>query len=82
MARKRARNRAPADLSEYEGCPPEPELGMLPLAVGWLERSSDFDRGPVPDGFAAKLLTFCHPDLLVCPIGGRWHCGIENHKNH
>ena len=80
MARKRARNRAPEDLSEYQGCPPESELGMLPLAIGWLERGTQFDTGPVPDGFTDKLLAFCQSDLLVCEIGGRWHCGVDNHK--
>jgi hypothetical protein len=79
MARQRNRARLPEDLTPYEGCSPELEIGMIPLAVGWLERGSEFDTGPLPDGFAAALLAFCQPEFLVCPINGRWHCGLENH---
>ena len=34
MARQRNRRLLPGDLTPYEGCTPEPEIGMIPLAVG------------------------------------------------
>lgn len=66
------------DLDPYLGCPADAELGLDPLAIGWLRRGQDYNRGPVPDGFLQALLAFCldrhtvcaRPGTLPCPLCG------------
>lgn len=80
MARKdrnrRRRKGPPEDLEPYLGCPADAELGLDPLAVGWLQRNRPYDQGPVPDGFLEQLLTFCFEKNTVCATAGARRCPL------
>ncbi|MDX1663994.1 MAG: hypothetical protein R3272_09385 [Candidatus Promineifilaceae bacterium] len=73
---RRRRRGAPEDLEPYEGCPADAELGLDPLAVGWLERNEDFATGTTPAGFADVLFEFCLEPHTVCAIRGTRPCPI------
>ncbi len=76
--RKRRRGGPPQDLEPYEGCPADAQIGLGPLAVGWLERGQDFPQGEVPAGFTEKLLTFCLEPHTVCHSFGQQRCPLCN----
>lgn len=57
----------PADLEPYEGCRADTEIGLTPLAVGWLQPGRPFDVGETPPDFLPALLPFCLPPETVCP---------------
>lgn len=62
------------DLDPYLGCPADAQLGLDPLAVGWLRRRQAFDTGPVPDDFPAALLEFCLDRHTVCARPATFAC--------
>lgn len=64
--RKRRRRGMPEDLEPYLGCRADENVGLDPLAVGWLERNQPYDTGRVPEAFAEALLAFCSEENLVC----------------
>ena len=74
-SRRRGRG-APEDLEPYLGCASDAELGIDPLAVGWLQRNRPYDRGPVPDGFLEQLLAFCFEQNTVCARAGARRCPL------
>lgn len=75
--RKRRRRRgAPEDLEPYLGCPADAELGIDPLAVGWLQRNRSFSQGGVPEGFLERLLAFCFEQNTVCATAGARRCPL------
>lgn len=80
MARKdrsrRRRGGAPEDLDPYLGCPADAELGIDPLAVGWLQRNRPYSRGTVPDRFLEQLLGFCFDQYTVCARVGARRCPL------
>jgi hypothetical protein len=59
-----------ADLTPCSYNIPEPQG----LSVGWLDKSHDFPRGVVPDGFVERLLELCkapavrHRGFHVCEL--------------
>lgn len=73
MARKK---RFITDLSIYENCVDEEQIGIAPLAIGFLQRNQAFEMGAVSDKFMQKLLPFCAPktrvfglpQAMVCPL--------------
>ena len=77
MARKRSF--LPEDLTPYTGCDADEMLGLDPLAIGWLDRRTNFVEGNVPKGFIEKLKAFCHPSLAVCTVGKARPCGLDHH---
>lgn len=72
----RRRRGAPEDLEPYEGCPADAELGLDPLAVGWLQRNDDFATGGTPEGFTESLFDFCLEPHTVCAIRHHRPCPI------
>ncbi|HZD11638.1 MAG TPA: hypothetical protein VE553_09880 [Candidatus Binatia bacterium] len=62
------------DLDPYLGCPADADLGLDPLAVGWLRRGQTFDTGPVPEAFPEALLGFCLDRHTVCARPGTLPC--------
>lgn len=71
MSRKKeSRPRRPRnllqDLDPYLGCTADAQLGIDPLAVGWLHRGQPFDTGPTPPQLLDHLLTFCLDQHTVC----------------
>ena len=80
MARKgrnrRRRKGPPQDLELYVGCPADAELGLDPLAIGWLQRNRQYDQGPVPAGFLEQLLVFCFEQNTVCATTGARRCPL------
>ncbi len=76
---RRGRRHIPADLTTYEGCAGEADLGLLPLAVGWLRRDEPFNRGPLPAAFWERLLAFCQEPFTVCRSGRRPVCRLAEH---
>ncbi len=77
MADRARRTRgAPADLEPYEGCRADFEIGLTPLAVGWLQSGRSFDVGETPPGFLPALLPFCLPPATVCPWPSPPQCPI------
>lgn len=64
------------DLDPYLGCPADADLGLDPLAVGWLRRDQDYDRGPVPQDFPQALLAFCLDRHTVCARPGAMPCPL------
>lgn len=59
------------DLTPYTGCACDQEIGIDPLAVGFLTRKHRFNQGAAPPEFATKLLRFCHPTKTVCQTSGK-----------
>ena len=74
--RRHRRRGAPLDLEPYEGCPADAELGLDPLAVGWIQRNDEFTTGATPEGFAGALLEFCREPHTVCAVRHRRPCPI------
>lgn len=64
--RRRERQRTLADLDPYLGCRADENVGLDPLAVGWLQRNEPYATGTVPAGFAEALLPFCFEENIVC----------------
>ena len=56
----------PPDLTTYTHCPADETIGLDPLAVGFLNGRPDYPQGKAPVKFAAQLLRFCQPELVVC----------------
>lgn len=54
------------DLHPYEGCPEDGDIGLLPLAIGWLSRKWRYEQGNLPPEFIAQLLVYCRRPNLVC----------------
>ena len=59
------------DLTPYTGCDCDQAIGLDPLAVGFLSRKYQFNKGKTPPKFAEKLLRFCHPSKTVCQTHGK-----------
>ena len=64
------------DLDPYLGCPSDAQLGLDPLAIGWLRRGQSFDTGSVPEEFAPALLVFCLDRHTVCARPGSLPCPL------
>lgn len=68
--------RNPADLTPYTDCPEDEALGVVPLAIGWLDKRQPFATGTVSDKFITALLPFCKqphtvyatPKARPCPL--------------
>ncbi len=75
MSRKRSH--LPADLTPYTGCAADEILGLDPLAIGWLDKRSEFETGYVSDRFVAQLGRFCHPSVLVGSTHAKRPCGFH-----
>ena len=75
MSRKRSH--LPEDLTPYTGCPADDVLGIEPLAIGWLDKRSQFETGKTSPEFLQKLIQFCHPSLTVCQLQVTRPCGFH-----
>ncbi|HFC11757.1 MAG TPA: hypothetical protein ENJ56_02855 [Anaerolineae bacterium] len=73
MARK---NRFIADLDVYENCVDAERIGIVPLAVGFLQHGQLFETGAVNDKFMQKLLPFCAPDTRVFSLPRAMACPL------
>ena len=74
--RRKGRRQAVEDLDPYLGCRADENVGLDPLAVGWLQRRQPFPTGPVPDEFAEALLAFCFPEHTVCATRATHPCPL------
>lgn len=64
------------DLTPYTGCPADDEIGLAPLAVGWLQHGQEYPQGRPPAGFATALLPFCLDAYRVCPLPSPQPCPL------
>jgi hypothetical protein len=55
----------PPDLTPYRGSPTDAQIGLEPLAVGFLNGRPDYPQGKPPTGLVAKLAKFCEPACWV-----------------
>lgn len=76
----RRRRRELTDLSEYSGCGADATIGVEPLAVGWLRRGREYEKGSVPAGFLPRLLAFCYESNTVCHTGAHQPCPFCNKR--
>jgi hypothetical protein len=68
------------DLTEYKGCSGEGDLGMLPLAVGWLSAKHLYTMGKPSNDFVQRLTAFCRPEHTVCHTPGVRPCPLCGQK--
>ena len=68
-----------ADLTPYSPGREDNELGITPLAVGWLRRGKPFQTGAPPAGFLFKLAGFCLPENSLEAFARPLPCGLETH---
>ncbi len=71
--------RLPADLTPHTDCD-DPQLGLAPLAIGWLHRRARFETGRVPKSFAARLRPYCHPSQTVNQAPQARPCPLCNQR--
>lgn len=74
--RRDRRRRTLEDLDPYLGCRADENVGLDPLAVGWLQRNQPFPTGPVPEGFPEALLAFCFEEHTVCATRATHPCPL------
>lgn len=57
--------RLPRDLTPYNHCD-DHQIGIVPLAVGWLHRRYPFDTSDkLPNHFITQLKLYCHPSQTI-----------------
>lgn len=74
--RRERRRRTLEDLDPYLGCQADENVGLDPLAVGWLQRNEPYPTGTVPGGFAEALLPFCFEEYSVCVTRAKRPCPL------
>ena len=73
---ERRRRHTLEDLDPYLGCRADENVGLDPLAVGWLQRNQPYATGPVPEDFPEALLAFSFQEYLVCTTRATRPCPL------
>lgn len=74
--RRKERRRTLEDLDPYRGCEADENVGLDPLAVGWLQRNQPYSTGTIPEPFPEALLAFCFPEHTVCATRATRSCPL------